>query len=44
MHVTGDGQRTYFSQSMLSTLDQAGRFWVRLVQIKGDGMKVDSFF
>lgn len=44
MHVTGDGKRMYVSNSLLSTLDHAGRFWVRLVHIGPDGMKVDPFF
>ena len=29
---------------LLSTLDHAGRFWVRLVHVGPDGMKVDPFF
>ena len=44
MHVTGDGKRLYVSNSLLSTLDHAGRFWVRLVHVGVDGMKVDPFF
>jgi selenium-binding protein 1 len=44
MHVTGDGRRMYVSNSLLSTADHAGRFWVRLVHIGPDGMKVDPFF
>jgi methanethiol oxidase len=44
MHVTGDGKRMYISNSLLSTLDHAGRFWVRLVHVGPDGMKVDPFF
>ena len=44
MHVTGDGKRMYVSNSLLSTLDHAGRFWVRLIHIGPDGMKVDPFF
>ena len=44
MHVTGDGKRMYVSNSLLSTLDHAGRFCVRLVHIGPDGMKVDPFF
>ncbi len=44
MHVTGDGKRMYVSNSLLSTLDHAGRFWVRLVHVGVDGMKVDPFF
>ena len=44
MHVSGDGKRMYVSNSLLSTLDHAGRFWVRLVHVGVDGMKVDPFF
>ena len=44
MHVTGDGKRMYVSNSLLSTLDHPGRFYVRLVHIGPDGMKVDPFF
>ncbi len=44
MHVTGDGKRMYVSNSLLSTLDHSGRFWVRLVHVGVDGMKVDPFF
>ncbi len=44
MHVTGDGKRMYVSNSLLSTLDHSGRFYVRLVHIGPDGMKVDPFF
>jgi methanethiol oxidase len=44
MHVTGDGKRMYVSNSLLSTLDHAGVFWVRRVHIGPDGMKLDPFF
>jgi selenium-binding protein 1 len=44
MHVTGDGKRMYVSNSLLSTLDHAGTFWVRRVHICPDGMKLDPFF
>jgi selenium-binding protein 1 len=44
MHVTGDGKRMYVTNSLLSTLDHAGTFWVRLVHIGPDGMKMDPFF
>lgn len=44
MHVTGDGKRMYVTNSLLSTLDHAPVFWVRLVHIGPDGMKVDPFF
>jgi methanethiol oxidase len=44
MHVTGDGQRMYVSNSLLSTLDRDGTFWVRLIRIGPDGMTVDKAF
>lgn len=44
MHNTSDGKRMYVTNSLLSTLDHAGRFYVRLVHIGPDGMKVDPFF
>ena len=44
MHVTLDGKRMYISNSLLSTMDQAGRFWVRLAHIGPDGVKLDPFF
>ena len=34
----------YVSNSLLSTLDHAGRFYVRLIHVGPDGMKVDPFF
>ena len=39
-----DGKRMYVTNSLLSTLDHAGRFYVRLVHVGPDGMKVDPFF
>ncbi len=44
MHVTGDGKRMYVSNSLLSTLDRDGHFWVRLIRIGPDGMTVDPAF
>jgi methanethiol oxidase len=44
MHVTGDGKRMYVTNSLLSTLDHSGRFYVRLVHIGVNGMQVDPFF
>ncbi len=44
MHLTGDGKRMYITNSLLSTLDHAGTFWVRLAHIGPDGMKMDPFF
>jgi methanethiol oxidase len=45
MHVTGDGRRLYVTNSLLSTMDWAPNFWVRLIHVGPDGrMKVDPFF
>jgi selenium-binding protein 1 len=44
MHVTGDGKRMYITNSLLSTLDHSGTFWVRLAHIGPDGIKMDPFF
>ena len=44
MHVTGDGKRMYVTNSLLSTMDRSQNFWIRLVHIGPDGMKVDPFF
>jgi selenium-binding protein 1 len=44
MHVTSDGKRMYVSNSLLSTLDRKGVFWVRLIRIEADGMHVDDRF
>jgi selenium-binding protein 1 len=44
MHITGDGKRMYITNSLLSTLDRSENFWVRLVHIGPDGMKMDPFF
>ena len=44
MHVTGDGKRMYITNSLLSTLDRASTFYVRLAHIGPDGMKLDPFF
>jgi len=44
MHLTGDGQRMYVTNSLLSTMDRSEDFWVRLVRIGPDGMKMDPKF
>jgi len=44
MHVTGDGRRMEASNSLRSTLDHSGGFYVRLIHIGPDGLKVDPFF
>ena len=44
MHVTGDGKRMYITNSLLSTMDRANEFWVKLARIGPDGMKLDPAF
>jgi selenium-binding protein 1 len=44
LHLTGDGKRMYVTNSLLSTMDRSDNFWVRLVHVGPDGMKVDPFF
>jgi selenium-binding protein 1 len=44
LHLTHDGKRMYVTNSLLSTMDRSGNFWVRLVQVGADGMKMDPFF
>ncbi len=44
MHVSGDGKRMYITNSLLSTTDRSGNFWVRLAHIGPDGLKMDPFF
>jgi selenium-binding protein 1 len=44
MHLTNDGKRMYVTNSLLSTLDHAGRFYVRLIHVGVNGMQVDPFF
>jgi selenium-binding protein 1 len=45
MHVTGDGKRMYITNSLLSTMDKTSNdFWVKLVRIEPDGMKLDEKF
>jgi selenium-binding protein 1 len=44
LHVTGDGKRMYVTNSLLSTMDRSENFWVRLVHVGPDGMKMDPFF
>ena len=44
MHVTGDGKRMYVSNSLLSTLDRDDKFWVRLIRVTPEGLKVDNAF
>ncbi|GAC1379107.1 MAG: hypothetical protein NVSMB4_08600 [Acidimicrobiales bacterium] len=44
MHVTGDGRRRYVTNSLLSTMDRSGTFWVKLVRVDATGMTVDPKF
>ncbi|HYV39149.1 MAG TPA: selenium-binding protein SBP56-related protein [Gemmataceae bacterium] len=44
MHVTGDGKRMYITNSLLSTMDQSGQFWIKLANIDAGGMKLDESF
>lgn len=44
MHLTGDGRRMYVSNSLLSTMDRDGTFWVRLIRVDEGGMQVDESF
>jgi methanethiol oxidase len=44
LHLTGDGKRMYVTNSLLSTMDRANTFWVRLIRVGEDGMKMDPAF
>jgi selenium-binding protein 1 len=44
LHLTGDGKRMYVTNSLLSTMDRSDDFWVRLIRVGADGMKVDPTF
>src|SRR5204862_3760522 len=45
LHVTADGKRMYVTNSLLSTMDYASSFRVRLAHIGLDGrLKMDPFF
>jgi selenium-binding protein 1 len=44
LHLTGDGQRMYVTNSLLSTMDRSEDFWVRLIRVGPDGMKLDPKF
>jgi selenium-binding protein 1 len=44
MHVTGDGKRMYITNSLLSTLDRPGQFWVKMAHVGPDGMKLEPDF
>ncbi len=44
LHLTGDGKRMYVTNSLLSTMDRSDDFWVRLIRVGPDGMKMDPKF
>jgi selenium-binding protein 1 len=44
MHLSSDGKRMYVTNSLLSTMDRSQDFWVKLVRIGPDGMKLDENF
>src|SRR5262249_42958341 len=44
MHLTGDGKRMYVTNSLLSTTDRSGDFWVRLIRVDEKGMTIDPKF
>jgi selenium-binding protein 1 len=44
MHVTMDGKRMYVTNSLLSTMDPTNEFWVKLVRVTPDGLKLDPAF
>jgi selenium-binding protein 1 len=44
LHLTGDGKRMYVTNSLLSTMDRSEDFWVRLIRVSPEGMKIDSKF
>jgi selenium-binding protein 1 len=44
LHLTGDGKRMYVTNSLLSTMDGSSDFWVKLVRVGREGMKLDPAF
>jgi selenium-binding protein 1 len=44
MHIPADGKRMYVTNSLLSTLDRDGTFWIRLIRIAPNGMTIDKGF
>ncbi len=44
MHVTGDGQRMYITNSLLSTLDRTSDFWVKRAHVTPEGLRLDQSF
>lgn len=44
MHVTYDGKRMYITNSLLSTMDPAGDFWIKKAAITDRGMVLEDDF
>jgi selenium-binding protein 1 len=44
MHVTGDGKRMYITNSLLSTMDRSGDFWIKLANVTPEGLKLEPAF
>ena len=44
MHVTGDGQRMYITNSLLSTMDRSDQCWVKLARVKRGTMTLEETF
>ena len=44
LHLTGDGQRMYVTNSLLSTMDRDEKFWVKLINVTKDGMALAATF
>jgi selenium-binding protein 1 len=44
MHVTSDGKRMYITNSLLSTMDRSGDFWVKRAFITPEGLRLDDSF
>jgi selenium-binding protein 1 len=44
MHVTGDGKRMYITNSLLSTMDRSGDFWIKMAHVTPEGLKLEPAF
>jgi selenium-binding protein 1 len=44
MHLTGDGKRMYITNSLLSTIDRSGDFWVKMATVTPQGLKMEPAF
>jgi selenium-binding protein 1 len=44
MHITSDGKRMYVTNSLLSTMDPGKEFWIKLVHITPEGLRLDPNF